>query len=91
MASNNWNKRYIKYHIIGDIDGKYDENVAIIHVSTIVAYMLKLGNSDEFKDRYLNVSSFNKLNLENNFFTKNLSRILTEYNEIVSLMLYNEK
>lgn len=53
--------------------------------------MLKLGNSDEFKDRYLNVSSFNKLNLENNFFTKNLSRILTEYNEIVSLMLYNEK
>lgn len=84
-------KDIIKYHIIGDIDGKYDENVAIIHVSTIVADMLKLGNSGEFKDRYLNVSSFNKLNLENNYFTKNLSRILTEYNEIVSLMLYNEK
>jgi len=84
-------KDIIKYHIIGDIDGKYDENVAIIHVSTIVADMLKLGNSGEFKDRYLNVSSFNKLNLENNFFTKNLGRILTEYNEIVSLMLYNEK
>lgn len=80
-------KDVIKYHIIGDIDGKYNENVAIVHVSTIVADMLKLGNSGEFKDRYLNVSTFNKLNLEKNFFTKNLSRILAEYDEATKLIL----
>ena len=92
LLADRWNlpkeiKEIIKYHITGDIDGKYNENVAIVHLATIVADILQLGNSGEFKDRYLNVSSFNKLDLDKNFFTKNLPRILAEYEETTKIIL----
>ena len=80
-------KDIIKYHLMGDMDGIYNENVAIVHTATIVADILNLGHSGEFKDRFVNVNSFNKLELEENFFTKNLSRILEEYNEATKSIL----
>lgn len=82
-------KDIIKYHLMGDMDGIYNENVAIVHTATIVADILNLGHSGEFKDRFVNVNSFNKLELEENFFTKNLSRILEEYNEATKSILNN--
>lgn len=92
LLSEKWNlpdeiKDVIKYYNVGDIEGEYDQNVAIVHVASIVVDILELGKSGEFKQRFLNTNAFKKLNLQENFFTSNLPKIISEYNESAKLLI----
>jgi HD-like signal output (HDOD) protein len=92
LLSEKWNlpseiKDVIKYYNVGDIEGEFDINVAIVHVASFVVDILEFGKSGEFKERFLNSKTFNKLDLPNDFFTKNLPRFVSEYKESINLLL----
>ena len=92
LLSEKWNlppeiKEVIKYYNVGDIEGEFDLNVGIVHVASFVVDILEFGKSGEFKERFLNAKTFNKLDLPNDFFTKNLPRFVSEYKESANLIL----
>lgn len=96
LLAEKWNlphdiKNVIKYYNIGDKDGEFDFNIAIVHIASVAVDILELGSSGEFKERSINPIAFNKLGLPNDFFTKNLSRILAEYNDSTQLLLILDK
>lgn len=96
LLAEKWNlppdiKNVIKFYNIGDNGGEFDLNIAIVHVASVVVDILELGSSGEFKERSINPMAFNKLGLSNDFFTKNLSRILAEYRESIDLLLILDK
>lgn len=79
----------IKYHYIGIVDGKVDPMVACVHIADIVAVLLELGQAGDDVVPEPNREIFDSLDLPENIFTTMLPKILTDYEESISMILTN--
>ncbi len=80
-------RQTIRYHTNGFTGDEFDHLIASVHVANIAANMYGMGYSWESIVPEPNFDLWEKLVLPTNFFTYNVERIVTEYNESEGLLL----
>ncbi len=83
-------RNVIRYHSAGTISGKSDILVSCVHIANLTANLFGFGTDGKEIIQQPNKIAWDDLELPNNFFTSNMNKFQSEYEESVKLLLKNK-
>ncbi len=94
LLAEKWNlpgsiRNSIKYHETGFSNGKYDAEIACVHLANIISRILQLGNPGDDFIPEPNHKIWDYMDLNPSVFTENKDIFIDDYNQSVSILLVN--
>ncbi len=83
-------KNSIKYHSTGVVNGRLDLQVSSVHLANIIARIMELGYPGDYLVHQPNLDIWKILNIDTKSFPQILPRIISDYEQSVSILLISE-
>lgn len=80
-------RRTVSNYDRGLLDGKPDEHISLVHISSGIINVLGLGSSGEYKPHYINRNILNEFGFENNVFTVIFPKFYKQFLDSSNLLL----